>query len=115
MSEKSKRPWFRFHLLTAVLMMIGAGGAAGVNATPRYFVWKNSDKISSYWHALPGYAFKAWGWPLPAVSAVRDEDLVKINWIGKAVFIDAIVAGGIFLFMLVISEFLLRRREGRKP
>ena len=28
---KPKRPWFRFHLLTAVLLMIGAGGVLGMN------------------------------------------------------------------------------------
>ena len=56
MSEKPKRPWFRFHLLTAVLMMAAAGGLMLANM-PRHFRGNLPDMGDAY-----NYRVEV-GWP----------------------------------------------------
>lgn len=62
MIEKAKWPWFRFHLLTLVLMALAAGGA----------IWVNTRMEKSI--HLPGqfviYADE-YGWPMTFVSSGR--------------------------------------------
>ena len=53
MSDKPKRPWFRFHLLTAVLMMVVGGGIV-------YLLVRAAN-------VQPGIITEI-GWPYPAIS-----------------------------------------------
>ena len=72
MSSSLKRPWFRFHLLTAVLMMATAGGMLWMNSCRRFTL--NPD--------LPPYfAHFGWidrGWPMTAyrveAGLIREQD-----------------------------------------
>ena len=127
MSDKPKRSWFRFHLLTAVLMMVAAGG----------MLWVNFDKRDSYTLILdvepmpadekPAYEIFKQGWPL--VWRERSDDGYvprrRMKRAGTpfyvdpsfavAVTINILVAAGIILAAAFVSESLIRRREGRKP
>ena len=108
MSDKPKRPWFRFHLLTAVLMMLAASGALWWELTAA------NDGI-----------FRRFGWPLTAYRVATDYGALLISlmtsddgrpvFYGKAIFVDSIIALGGVLAIGILCELLLRRREGRKP
>ena len=87
MSSSPKRPWFRFHLLTAVLMMVAAGIlVAPIVAdlvTPD--AWRNFDDNGNF------------NDPAPAIE-----------------IIVAMMATGRVVSIAFMSEWLIRRREARK-
>ena len=120
MSDKPKRPWFRFHLLTAVLMMFAAGAMIWPNFVPnlqfQYVHYKYKSKFARYYGWPASFA-----WHSYAAVITDDGKIVKgearpmeLNWI-PGLIIDAAfyaaVLGGIAYF----SESLIRRREARKP
>ena len=133
MSEKPKRRWFRFHLLTAVLMMLVAGGVLWLNV--RVFRL-NSAEVAR-------------GWPLPLYTRALPEGIdpetgfyrqsfrsglggappgfKRFNSAGLLLDLDPDPALRPFGLMLdfamlvsavagaaLISESIIRRREGRK-
>ena len=130
MSEKPKRPWFRFHLLTAMLMMLSAGAFLGLNLKRR---------------PDPPFAGTCQGWPLVfewdftwvGVQSVSNPNKYSYSWKldsknerdyspghneqpGLMVCTGYLYADITFaIFVLIgttfISEYLIRRREGRKP
>ena len=57
MTSNPKRPWFRFHLLTAVVMMFAAGGALWIDV--RVFRLNHAEV--------------ARGWPLPLYTRSLPE------------------------------------------
>ena len=107
-----KRSWFRFHLLTAVLMTLGVGGALSLN-------------IRSYVDTALSPTSSAQGWPLPAFETMNPTD--HINWTAeqwelyftpqynlRGVVVDIITALLIVLVIGRICEYLLRHRGGCK-
>jgi len=112
MSDKPKRPWFRFHLLTALLMMFVAATMIWLNCHVRIEPLEIGDGVSSVvpiGHAgWPAELYWKWGagWP---------EHAGDHKWILSGIGIDAAVFVGVVLATALCSEFLLRRREGRKP
>ena len=105
MTSSPKRPWFRFHLLTAVFMALAAGGVVWLNATLR-------------WSPLQVDVFKYYGFPLAICTkyytALHSE--YESDWIFSplAILIDAALALSIIGLVALISESLLRRRKGRE-
>jgi hypothetical protein len=117
MSEKSKRHWFRFHLLTAVLMMFAAGGILSVALTGRRIVQESirDTSASPPWDTFPApdLGERHYGWPMVAYCSY--EVAIENRWYGIGAAIDATV-GLLFIGSVAfVSESLLRRREGRKP
>jgi hypothetical protein len=105
--EKLNRPWFRFHLLTAVLMMLAAGG----------FVWKNTllDDGCVVFDGSKG--FNHYGWPL-AINDLEADNFVlhqiNSNWQWKGIAGNLVLLVGMLVMISLISESIIRRREARK-
>jgi len=111
MSEKPRRKWFRFHLLTAVLLSLTAGGLLLFNMR--------------LYNVGRGFS-TAQGWPFPWAETLNPVD--HINWTTEqqqlyftpqlkpvGMVVDALVGLGILLTVSVASEFYTRRREAPKP
>ena len=117
MTSSPKRPWFRFHLLTAVLMMLAAGG----------MMWLNLCKRLVDLPADGAYETEPliYGWPLNfAYHGPRSfrtglgmtwGDGVTTLFFWRGVIVDVVVFILILVCVTSCIEFLLRRREGRKP
>lgn len=135
MSEKPKRPWLRFHLVTAIFMVATAGCLLGANLRARYrLVPGDSDfGISDIlWQ-------HAYGWPIEALLVLEQTgiggefrengDVIALTgskipepetgssiwtvWFGYRIALDVLVAVAILLAVAFISEWLIRRREAR--
>jgi hypothetical protein len=141
MNSNPKRPWFRFHLLTAVLIMVTAGGVIGINFTaqrlppfkgavygwPYYVVedlsfeehgeFENKDNqfLNNLTNAIPAER----GVTIETINNVEDKILeVKITARDKSLS-HLLLDAGVFLLILaavaLISESIIRRRARRKP
>ena len=125
MSEKPKRPWFRFHLLTAVLMMLLSGLFLGLNLQQ---------------HPNPPFAGTYQGWPLVfehdwtyvSLSSKPTDFKKKLdtNYGGRFfleqeeypgwwkcpgyLYADIAFASVVLIGTAFLCELLLRRREARK-
>ena len=74
MTFSPKRPWFRFHLLTAVLMMVAAGVALSIDSHRRYAFVSNGDMCE--------FGNESCGWP--ATVFEQGVLVVKPEWLGKS-------------------------------
>jgi len=113
MSDKSKRPWFRFHLLTAMLMMFAAGGFVWANTLPqRYDLIYNSKTDSYYIDTLeePDYYVRCYGWPLSFFAVIEFEK----HFLPKPFALDLLALGGGIAGVAFVCELILRRREARQ-
>jgi hypothetical protein len=92
-AEKPKRRWFRFSLLTAVLMMLAFGALLAVETACRKSInhWIRTIVLS-----------------LLDVDAVTADEMA---YLPPCILFNAVVVVGIG----VILESIIRRREGRKP
>ena len=136
MSDLPKRPWFRFHLLTALVMTVVAGLIVGLNIHP----------------PKPAWMFPVYGWPVYAVAynqsslepwnfrddseaftvmATRDKQVIAegepvhefcfgrwqdvgAQWCARVLSVN-VLAGLLILGAAALSsEFLIRHREIRK-
>ena len=108
MSEP-KRPWFRFRLLTAVVMMLALSMVV--------LVWTRSAKLwhdgQKFDHGIVGWPFEAMSWGFPHDEYLPSIGDVHYSW--YRVVADVIIFLLIAVAVALVSEFLLRRREGRKP
>jgi hypothetical protein len=111
-SPARKRPWFQFHLSTALLLVVGAGALLGANMQKSY--------CNPHGDHIDGFAY---GWPAAAVIFVRghhDLDPAerrsepyhlfcdKPVWISLAV--DVLIAAMVLASIAWASErFILRR------
>ena len=125
MSDKPKRPWFRFHLLTAVLLMLAAGGIMSAN-----LIGYEGRAVSvEYFNEKGVMHERRWGWPWPAAYSTQypplgRELLLEIGtmdkhnasgYVTKHVVYDVCVGALILAAIALVSESLLRRREARRP
>ena len=115
MTSSAKRPWYRCHLLTAVLMMLAAGG----------MLWANAKR--DYEYLFNGRWRLEWGFPLRVHDDIEQplgtvfNEYVKTvpyfcphtDW--GVVAMNADIAIVIVVALGVLVERLIRRREGRKP
>ena len=96
----TRRPWFQFHLSTAVVLMFVAGG----------LMWANMTK-SVVMLSRPAESF---GWPVPfLIYRVGMKGDVYQDWYHACFVLDALLALCILLLCALSCEYLLRRRERR--
>jgi hypothetical protein len=117
MSEKPKRPWFRFHLLTAIVLVISSGGLIGLNTVLRFTEVSKPDI-----QEVRRVEYHGYGWPL--VTYVKSDVLGtgidgkwregKPNVIPIAVLADGSATLALLVAITFLSEYLIRRREARK-
>ena len=97
MSEKPKRPWFQFHLLTAVLTMVAAGIGLFANI-PLLRVLKSVESSDGRYAT---YIYTRGGWPFRDVATTTlpiDMDLgnglvsLRLVSINALVWLSVIVA-----------------------
>ena len=97
MTSIPKRPWFRFHLLTAMLMTSEAGSLIAANLTQR------------------GYPTSL-GWPFSCTKSWTELHGITVGyfeWYPAYVALDAVFALTAITATGMISELIIRRREGR--
>jgi hypothetical protein len=128
MTDHPERPWFRFHLLTLLLMTVAAGGLVGANLM-RYQSYNSDIKVpKDMWEQFNAqeraqFFNVGYGWPLccyeivPAqhrlfFSDTEEESFRSVYYWSFA--INIVTALLILASTAFLSEFLLRRREGRK-
>jgi hypothetical protein len=121
-----KRPWFRFHLLTAMLLMIAAGG----------FLWANirshdaPSELSGTWKGFPFPMFSETHPRLPFggegnVILWQHDSYFKVGpirfafqdngWCYGLIAVNVLTGVVGLIGVALVSEYLLRRREGRTP
>lgn len=127
MSEKPKPRWFRFQLLTLMLMSLTGAGIVHANCRLR----ENVRSIEHYYsidemHICEIHE-RQWGWPWAAASRIEFllhtggqpevelmERLNQSDYSAISIICDAAVAALMVAVVAFISEYFLRRREGRK-
>ena len=116
MTSSPKRPWFRFHLLTAVLMMVAAGYLLRQNCM-RVETETGSDMAAAdAMVRMTAYVtdpYYVYGWPSTIYSTGK-FDLYVPHWHFKGVIINASTAISVLVAVACVSEWLIRRREARK-
>ena len=125
-----KRPWFRFHLLTLVLMMV----AASVWLLLTLRLPKSNDSIEDFHVMRQIQRSTGYGLPLTFLDiGVEATQLVHYDHDDKfrssividshpihnfqfvSFALDMLIWSGSILSVAFASEFILRRREGRTP
>ena len=123
MSDTPKRPWFRFHLLTAVLMALAAG----------LLLWQDvAWHFSEYAHAksdssIIGEDFER-GWPrryefkyasYPGKSRYPlpplEDEQPSFAFDRETLILDVLIGVAVLAAIGVEVEFIIRRREAKKP
>ena len=109
----SKRKFWQFHLSTAVLLMLVAGGLMFQNKIPH--------RLNCFSHDHPELP-DVFGWPFPVIWGDGDvwlrEESRQIPWSLKAPLLGVALDFGFALLVLAAlaasCEHLIRRREARK-
>ena len=135
-TEKLKRRFWQFHLATAVLGTLLSGLLFALN----FCLYPGSYKLSAaiYGKEATAEYTKAWveddigwiGWPIvmgaknydlpddysgPVPQEILSSPKRKIRWFPRAVIINVAVGIVIIITTGVVFEWLIRRREARKP
>ena len=112
MSDLPKRPWFRFHLLTLLLMTSAAGVWLGLNCHATHVSTPNGEQQVENWNYR--------GWPMTWSADVYYTHAEKVV-LERTLVIPALasiidIAIGLALCLLVgfLSEFL-QRCSARQP
>ena len=127
-----KRPWFQYHLSTAVVLMFVAGGLMWANMTPERKVYDQVEyciapgATSAQYTGRTRATAYVWGWPYEACSKtlageeMRAGDAVwrptepqPFEIRGKPFAYNIIVAMSIVVAAALLLEWLIRRRERR--
>jgi hypothetical protein len=114
MSDSLKRPWFKFHLLTLVLITICLGAFLGANVQKR----RRAGNIECGWPliACEWYMDLEKFYPEGRPSFYSGPPVYNARqWYARGLAFDATVALTTVICLALISESLIRRREGRKP
>ena len=148
MTSTPKRPWFRFHLLTAVVLLISSGCVIASNVSIRSGV---CDSSPGAWEGISYSAVYNIGWPQTFYSKwktmahkelingnLRPEDELPILQVPEKApaldirgFVDLLpdhsvvsieclaedlgAAALLLALVALVCEWLIRRREARKP
>ena len=108
MSDKPKRPWFRFHLLTAVLVTWSLAVSLLLNFSAEKLTFLG-EKSGIEWH---------YGWPIRSFGVLTDlngnRPYYYIRDYGYVAG-DILAAFTMSVIVAFISESLIRRRESHKP
>jgi hypothetical protein len=105
---------FQIHLSTAVVLMVSAGGLLWLNVHgwegPEF---KFSDDING-----PEFKETYFGWPWYAALSlpVKQETIVwRLSYDINLILLDGAIGVLLLAITAFISEYLVRRREARKP
>ena len=112
MSEKPKRRVWQVHLSTAIALMFMAGGVLWINSIPDIGrnppgMLKTPIEVGS--HSTYIY----YGWPYWCI--VKEQESRNFYWTWDGAVPNAIVVLAVFVAVAGCFEWLIRRREGRKP
>jgi hypothetical protein len=117
----SERKFWRFHLSTAVVLSLVVAGLLWVNLSPR--------QMRPWSDILPNHYFLVFGWPMtayidatPALERGIPNPMLMEARIRKTEYgwkflhfvLDFSISISILILAGAFSEFLIRRREGRK-
>jgi len=112
-----KRPWFRFHLSTCIVLMFVAGGVIWANVVPNQVPGKTNTKIVPY----RIYAVEILGWPASykrswrlAVYSRRPLFSRPTEYAWDNLFLDVAIALSILAAVGFALEWGIRRRERMK-
>jgi hypothetical protein len=105
MKDKPKRRWFRFHLQTAVVMMIVSGGMLWLNISRSHDIKGGEESYRCGWPMT-------WYWTCLITDNVPPEYGGFTE--GKGLLVDVAIVLCVVSAVAVISELLLRRLEARK-
>ena len=105
--EKPKRKFWRFHLSTAVVLMLVAGAFIGSNF--QFTIYRSPQFIN-----LANYER---GWPMTIESGVGYgfTNNPSMQWHVWSLCVNASVMVAALLSVAVTCEWWIRRRENRKP
>jgi hypothetical protein len=98
-----KRGWFQVHLTTAICLVLLTGVLLGLNLNRRHLL-------------IFSQAADAFGWPLPFVAQktfMKGGEEWRFH--EGNMMIDIMVWGFLLMFVLGFSEYVIHRREARKP
>ena len=117
MSDTTRRGWFRFHLLTAVLILVASGGMGWLEVHERRF----KMQVVGYDGTHPEYIIMR-GWPvlIGTETIEKDGSEHRSAWWAEPsvrgwVVIDLFCVLGILFAVAFVSESIFRRRFARKP
>ena len=119
MTDK-KRRWFQIHLSTAVVLMFVAGGLMWANVAEKIecktgHSWMPDEGITSQMNPIQ-YDEHKWGWPSIICLRRSGAFVSALRHYGtRPVIIDVLVAFAILAAVAFVCEWLIRRREARKP
>ena len=114
MSEVPKRPFWQFHLSTAMVLVFLCAGISGVNFQERALI----SSTIQYPDIITGY-----GWPFVAIeiinisnsgSPLRPIHVSSKRWIFTGIILDCMACISVLVSFGIILEWVIRRREGRK-
>jgi hypothetical protein len=117
--QKPKRPWFRFHLLTLVLMALAAGTFLGANMRERLGDRKVGEWRCYGWpfdvaEVRGVITFSISGEPDPIIADPFDPVAFGPQYNGANIALNCMMALSVLAAVAFVSEFLIRRREARK-
>jgi hypothetical protein len=110
MSDKPKRSWFQFRLVTAVLLMFLAAGLTYLNMREK----EEESPFTSRWNFTISY-----GWPMTYrcdyyMIEKSEKKLLGVDWFRTGCALDVTGALAIVTTGLISCEAIIRRREARK-
>ena len=106
-NKTKKRRFWQIHLSTAILFVVASS----------FLLWLslvNPVTLSEF----PGFVYQdGYGWPYAweTRSFPYGGDLAIDSWSRPAIFWDGLVAVAALSGITICGEWLIRRREGRKP
>jgi hypothetical protein len=114
--DKPKRRFWQFHLSTAILMTVAAGGLFGLNLT-KHIGYRNVNMMplgapeSVYF----SYPYHGQGWPFAFWWTLLDDETgSKYAFTGWDLIADLSICVAILASIFFVSESIIRRREARK-
>jgi hypothetical protein len=123
MSEKPKRKFWQFHLATAILSTFAAASLLFANLSPnRKPLWPDILPADIYLHVY-GWPMVAYidyipalehGIPIGGATSARLQT-AEYGWNSHHLIIDILCSVAILFIASCLSEWLIRRREARKP
>src|SRR5581483_7310929 len=129
--KQTRRRWFRFHLLTAVLATAITGGFIGANIVTRESMFDRSPAFTEKFEqqfAMQLYEIRkfavvhqgdlpdetkdsSFGWPFVAGGVIESPQQPHIiRYCSLGIAADAAIACAALLAMILVSELFLRRR-----
>jgi hypothetical protein len=101
-----KRPWFQYHLSTAIILMFVASGLLWLNLTESTTIWRLDD--------VP-FSFRQWGWPFlwphnPWAHSQPYFISPSVDYYSPLI-VDAAIATALLVFIAFVLEYRIRRQQ----